>query len=180
MNDRFALRQHLKSILSLTEGIDTASLLVISIELDIDTAKELVDNITSYFVKNILILIKPKNQIEFMSKNLELVVHGKECIYLNYRFFVCGDFRISNYHLYRVIKKVIGEKEYCDVTFEKMDKNEIITELLPIHFGITDQRAINIIPPEIYNDLICNDFEVLIDCPLGNNKYQNNNLFTGK
>jgi hypothetical protein len=180
MNDRYSIRQHLNSILSLTEELDTAKLLVISIELDVDTAVDLIDHMTRFLVENIQKLIKPKSDIEFTIRKLELIVYDGDTPSLNYCFIVCGEFEISKYHLCQVIKKVIGGDGYCQFQIKKMNKSQIITELLPLHNGMTDIRVVNKLPVDIYNELINNDFELLSHC--SNSKFynQNNTILAGK
>ena len=157
MIDRFTYKQDLKRALQLSNKFERADGLIINFPLDIRTTSiEEINDITEAFILNLTDLTK-RTPLYFIITFVELDGTNKDDISLNYKLILtCPKFKFSKYQLSDLITEIVGDEVWIELKYGNFSREEILVEIIPIHFGLSDIDVIKRLPKSIY-DLIIND-----------------------
>ena len=179
MNNRFSLKKNLFNAVNLSNSFDKSEVVIINLEIDIDTSMESIEEMTQVLIEGLSKSIK-KTNIYFVTQLLELNGLDTENLSLNYKFILCGKkLNISRYQLRNILIGVIEDDSWGEYRINQVSKEELIVELVPIHLGITDSRIIKKIPSQILNKIM-SDITVITGGILKNKQNQNSLKIAGK
>lgn len=179
MNNRFSLKKNLFNAVNLSNSFDKSEVVIINLEIDIDTSMESIEEMTQVLIEGLSKSIK-KTNIYFVTQLLELNGLDPENLSLNYKFILCGKkLNISRYQLRNILIGVIEDDSWGEYRINQVSKEELIVELVPIHLGITDSRIIKKIPSQILNKIM-SDITVISGGILKNKLNQNSLKIAGK
>jgi hypothetical protein len=157
MIDQSTYKKDLKRALQLSSKFERADGLIVNFPLDINTTStEEINDITQAFILNLTELTK-RTPLYFIITYVELDGTNKDDITLNYKLVLtCPKFKFSKYQLNDLITEIVGDEVWIDLKYGNFSREEILVEIIPIHFGISDIDVIKRLPKSIY-DLIIND-----------------------
>jgi len=179
MDNRFSLKQNLFNAVNLSKSYDKSEVVIINLEIDMDTSMESIEEMTQVLIDGLTKYIKRTN-IYFVTQFLELNGLDLENLSLNYKFILCGrKFNIARYQLRNILIGVIEGDSWGEYRINQVSKEELIVELVPIHLGITDSRIIKKIPNQILNKIM-SDITVITGDQLKNKPIQNKKHFAVK
>jgi hypothetical protein len=152
---------------------------IISFALNITTTVNEINSLTEMFINQLTDLLNGVS-VYFLMTFIEL--DGTvEDIFLNFKIVLTGKkFGFSKHQIRNIIIQIIGDEVWVDLKIGSFSREEILVEIIPIHFGITDKDLINKVPKEIF-DLIINDpINVISDEYTWINKQIMEGVFAGK
>jgi len=180
MDNRFSLKRNLFNAVNLSKSFDKSEVIIINLEIDIDTSMESIEEMTQVLIEGLSKSIK-KTSLYFVTQYLELNGLDTETLSLNYKFILCGDkfkSNITKYQVKNVITQVIQDASFGEYEIKIVGKEDLIVELVPIHLGITDSRIIKKIPSQILNKIM-SDITVITGNQLKNKLNHNSVKFAG-
>lgn len=179
MNNRFSLKKNLFNAVNLSNSFDKSEVVIINLEIDIDTSMESIEEMTQVLIEGLSKSIK-KTNIYFVTQLLELNGLDPENLSLNYKFILCGKkLNISRYQLRNILIGVIEDDSWGEYQIREVSKEDLIVELIPIHLGITDSGTIKKIPNQMLNNLM-SDITVITGGQLKNKLNHNSVKIAGK
>lgn len=172
MNNRFSLKQNLFNAINLSKSFDKSEVIVINLEIDIDTSMESIEEMTQVLIDGLSKSIK-KTNLHFATQFLELNGLDSENLSVNYKFILCGkQLNVTKYQIRNILTQIIENNSWGEYQVKKLGKEELIVELIPIHLGITDSGTIKKIPNQMLNNLM-SDITVITGGILKNKLNQN-------
>jgi len=179
MNNRLSLKKNLFNAVNLSKSFDKSEVVIINLEIEIDTSMVLIEEMTQVLIEGLSKSIK-KTNIYFLTQFLELNGLDHENLSLNFKFILCGKrLNITRYQLRDILIGVIEDDSWGEYRINQVSKEELIVELVPIHLGITDSRIIKKIPNQILNKIM-SDITVITGDQLKNKPIQNKKHFAVK
>jgi hypothetical protein len=179
MNNRFSLKKNLFNAVNLSNSFDKSEVVIINLEIDIDTSMESIEEITQVLIEGLSKSVK-KTNLYFVTQFLELNGLDPENLSLNYKFILCGKkLNITRHQVRNVLTQVIQNDSWGDHQIKELSKEELIVELVPIHLGITDSRILKKIPNQILNKIM-SDITVITGDQLKNKPIHNKKHFAEK
>ena len=154
MNNRFSLKQNLFNAVNLSKSYDKTEVIIINLDIDINTTEESIKGITQDLIDGLSQSIK-KTNLHFVTQFLELNGLNPETLSLNYKFILCGKkLNITRHQVKNVLVRVIQDDSFGEYEIKKTNREELMIELIPIHLGITDSRIIKNIPNQMLNKMM--------------------------
>jgi hypothetical protein len=180
MNNRFSLKKNLFNAVNLSKSFDKSEVIIINLEVDINTTEESIKGITKVLI-NGLSKCTRKTKIYFVIQYLELNGIDPENLSLNYKFILCGEkfkLNITNHQVKNVLTQVIHDDSFGEYQIKEVSKEELVVELVPIHLGITNSNVIKKLPQHLFNKMM-SDITVISGNQLENNLNQYGVKFAG-
>lgn len=154
MNNRFSLKKNLFNAVNLSKSYDKTEVIIINLDIDINTTEESIKGITQDLIDGLSKSIK-KTNLHFVTQFLELNGLNPETLSLNYKFILCGKkLNITRHQVKNVLVRVIQDNSFGEYEVKKTNREELMIELIPIHLGITDSRIIKNIPNQMLNKMM--------------------------
>lgn len=178
MDNRFSLKQNLFNAVNLSKSYDKTEVIIINLDIDINTTEESIKGITQNLIDGLSKCIR-KTKIYFVTQYLELNGLDPENLSLNYKFILCGKkLNITRYQLRNVLIRLLEDQSWIEYQIKEVSKEELIVELVPIHLGITDSTIIKNIPNQMFNKMM-SDITVITGNQLKNKLNHNSVKFAG-
>ena len=181
MNNRLSLKKNLFNAVNLSKSFDKSEVVIINLEIEIDTSMESLEEMTQVLIDGLTKYIKRTN-IYFVTQFLELNGLGPENLSLNYKFILCGDkfkSNITKYQVKNVLTQIIEDESWAEYQVKETSKEDLIVELVPIHLGITNSNVIKKLPQHLFNNLM-SDITVITGNQLKNKLNHNSVKIAGK
>ena len=114
MNNRFSLKKNLFNAVNLSESFDKSEVVIINLEVDMNTSIESIEGITQDLIDGLSKSIK-KTNLHFVTQFLELNGLNPETLSLNYKFILCGKkLNITRQQVKNLLVRIIKDNSFGD------------------------------------------------------------------